>query len=322
MTAIPAVLLHDQDTRADPVTFVEPGHHGSATRPTCGRLVRSAAYGHRRHDGSLDLRLLRLSCDQFGCPACSTRWAQVQARRTLDGFRPPSSELAKPESGHQCLTRVQLQLDCYKGDLSPEELSALASDVGHLLKSAGIVKAVWWLHADPLQVIRGIDVLVDECPPELHIEIITPNPVEQGRLRSAMFGVPLIARIRRLEVHRDRWLERLVELLLRSSRPIVRVDGRTKMGHVTHRVGGKRPHGVRRPVDAVSARPAKVALPRSCPHCGEVVPAADWGYYRPVDASGRPIEVLWNDEEIHSVHDGEGDVHWERVEAWSVRPDE
>ncbi len=83
--------------------------------------------------------------------------------------------------------------------------------------------------------------------------------------------------------------------------------------------GGPRgaPPAPEKALDA-SPEPADSPLVR-CTGCGEAHRTQDYGYYRPIDGSGRPLEVVpWDDEDVHTVGDGESDVHWERIDSWQA----
>lgn len=168
------------------------------------------------------------------------------------------------------------------------------------------------MHAQGIQL--SLDTLTDECPGEIHVHaLVVPasdTTLAEG-LEHARWGVPTGLSVRRIAVVRNGGLH---ELLLRSSKAIT-----NKSSRVVRAFGGAR--GRRTAVETrpvVAPKPVAEA-PVRCPGCGEMHPGQEYGYYRPIDNSGRCLEgVPWDDEEVHTVADGESDVFWERIGGWQA----
>lgn len=295
----------------DGLSFVGPGSRSSPTRDTCGRWVRSAAYGHLKNDGkTYCLRRMRLGCGRYDCPSCYPQWASTAARRV------------RPRDPANVLVHVQL-LPLNLAASTSEELEDLFDAARKVCRQLG-TRGTFWIHATGHQEIRGVDQVVDECTDELHVHALveTPRPfgapaVERAiRTAGGPFGA-VVFHVRRCLLVRTRDTP---ELLVRSSRP----PSTNRIGARVLRSWGSR-GGKKAPKPVPAAPDAPTSAPESlkawlivCPGCGEAHAKVDFGWYKPIDPGGRPLELPWDDDEDHAVTDGESGIYWMRADPLEV----
>lgn len=282
------------------ISFVDAGSRPAARRASCGQRLQGL-YGCRSEDGVFRGRLVVLSCGGHECPVDAPRWAEGQAGRILSrrGGR---------------LVHVQLTTCSY--DVRTErDLEAVFAETRSLLRRAGVKRGWLWAHASGVQVIRGDDQIIDVCPSEFHVHAVVEadGPVSElgQRIDSERWGVRVPFTRRRTRVVRNR--PDLEALLLRSSKAVT--NNSTGPRRVVRSFGRSR--GSREAVKPVAEAQDAASEPPdplvNCACCGKIHPKSLLGYWKLVDNTGRRVDVPWDDDQIHELHDGENGLHLVRV---------